>query len=331
MGFGYVYRGQGTDKGEDAIKSRLQSELIALRSSLVSQMKEQERREKQAQQEIEQYLQKYKEAEKALRAEAEKVKAEADAQLAPINAFKIQVNGFRKQDVQETIAEIQAQESEIGSGEGVAYTPLNAGSLISELETVYSEIKDTPNGYDYQAVTRMRSAYLKRRAESIKNVSEANKESCRLAMKQVDDQYQPRLNSLYSQYKAAKDGRTKESLYAQYEAARNEYSAAQMRRGAACTANGKRLGLEVETFKQEEEIVHLNAQERASKLSASIRQGIEKIIDGIKQVNSDYNNAKKTWIEEVQQTLAYPSFFLNPGAYDQSLGSGVAGSEANVK
>ncbi|HSV43581.1 MAG TPA: hypothetical protein VLJ10_03415, partial [Candidatus Bathyarchaeia archaeon] len=332
MGFGYLFRGQGTDKGDEEMKARIQSELVGLRSQLVTQMKEQERREQQAQAEIDRYLQKYKEAEKALRAEAEKARADIESQLAPVTEFKKQVNALYKQDVRETIAEIKKQESDVGSGEGVAYTPFSYGGLISEFQAVYSEIKDTPSGYDYEATTRMWSAYYKNRAEALKKVSEANQQNCRQAMKQVDDQYLPRLNSLLSQHGAEKDGGRRQAIYAQYEAVRNEYSAAQMTRGAACNANGKRLGIEISTFYQEESIVRLDAQERADRLHASIQQGYERIIDGIKQAKQEYDTARKSWNAEIQQTFAYPGFFITPGSYDQSTaGSSVSGIAREIQ
>jgi len=332
MGFGYVFRGQGTDKGDEEMKNRLQKELVSLRSQLVLQQKEAQRREQQAQAEIEKYLQKYKESEKALKDEAAKVKAEVDKELAPVKEFKKKISALSKQDVNETIAEIKKQEGDIGSAEGVPYVPFNYGSLISELTNVYSEIKETANGYDYNATTTKWSAYLKRRAEMLKQVSEANQQNCRNAQKEVDAQYQPRLRSLWDQYQSAKDGRTKESLMAQYNVLRDEFSAAHMRKSAGCGANGKRLNLEVATFKQEEEIVALDAQERASRLSASIQQGIEKIIDGIKQSYLEYDAAKKAWVSEVQQSLSYPNFFLNPGGYDQATaGSSVSGIVREIK
>lgn len=332
MAFGYLFRGQGTDKADEEMKSRIHGELMSLRSQLVTQMKEQERREKQAQDAIEQYLQKYREAEKALKEEAAKAKAEADAQLQPIEQFRKQVTPLRKQDVKENISDIQSQQGEIGSSASVPYVAFNYTGLLSELAGVYSEIKDTPSGYDYDATTRMWSAYYKNRAEALKKVGEENQQNCRAAMKQVEDQYQPRFRSLWGQIENAKDGRTKDALYAQYNALRNEYSAAQGQKSAGCAANNKRLSIEIATFKEEEELVKLEAQERADKLSASIRQGVEKIIDDLKRIRREKDEAMKAWIQEVQQTLAYPDFFLSPGSYDQARsGSSVSGTARTIK
>lgn len=333
MGFGYVYKGQGTDKGEAEIKARLQSELVKLRSALVSQQKEAERRERQAQREIDQYLQKYRDAEKALKAEAERIKAEADTQLSPVTEFKKKMTVLQKEDVQIAIAQIEDKKGEVSGGHGVPYVPFHYDSLISELESVYSEIKDSPgSGYDRKAIDRMIPVYRKNKAEAIKTVGAVNAENCRAAQQRVTDQYKPRLDSLARQRSAEKKEERQRQLSAQWNALNSQYWAAIKVLRDACTANTQKLNLEISAFSQEENIVRLEAQERADKLMLSIKDGFEKINERLKQARRDRDEAKKALWDEIHQALSFPHFFTNPGGYDQArMGSGVSGTAQNIQ
>ncbi|MBU2481568.1 MAG: hypothetical protein KJ760_10810, partial [Proteobacteria bacterium] len=333
MGFGYVYKGQGTDKGEAEIKARIQSELVKLRAALVTQQKEAERREKQAQREIDQYLQKYRNAEKALKAEAERIKAEADVQLSPVTEFKKKMTVLQKEDVQIAISQIESKMGEVSGGHGVPYVPFHYDSLISELESVYSEIKDSPgSGYDREAIDRTMSAYRKNREEAIKTVGTVNAENCRAAQQQVTDQYQPTLDSLERQRAAEKNYERRLQLSAQKNAVGSRYWAEMFARQAACKTNTQKLSLEMSAFSQEENIVRLEAQERADRLMLTIKDGFEKIDERLKQARRDRDEAKKALWDEIHQTLSFPHFFTSPGGYDQAkMGSGVSGTAQNIQ
>ncbi|OIO36160.1 MAG: hypothetical protein AUJ74_03655 [Candidatus Omnitrophica bacterium CG1_02_44_16] len=333
--FGYLFKGQGTDKGDEAMKSRVQQALISMRGDMLAKKKEQEQKEKQADQEIENNLQKYRSSKDALQATAEMVQEAAYTELGPIREFKKKVNALRKEDIQEDLATAQKAMDDVGpdgEGDGVSYVPLNYGSLISELEGVYSEVKEVPGGgYDQAAMERMYSAYNKRKDESIKGCQQANEDNCQTARKLVNDQFMPALTSLTNKLQGMNLGPERDAVSAQINELNAQYQAVMAKRQIACQENNRKIGVEMGIFAQEESIVRLEAQERADKFGITIEEGAQKIAEGIRAAQRERDEANKAMIDEVQEKFSFPSLYpVNTIAKVETC-SGVCGPAEAIK
>ena len=298
MDFGYVYKGQGTDSGEEEIKSKIQQTLVNLRGDLLAKKKEQEQKEQRVKQDIDNFLQKYRTTQANVKVVADKAKAEVDKMMGPILDFKRKVSALRKEAVQEEISKIESALDNVGSGgagSGVSFVPFNSSSLISEMEGAYAEIKESPgSGYNTEAMERMVSAYRQHREEMIKKVQKENSDNCMNAVRTGDLEQEKQ-------------------------------------RSIACSENNRKLGIELAAFQEKEKIVELEAQERADKLSITLQEGMQKIAEGIRKAKRERDDARLAWVSEVQAKFAFPQLMSVETHATVETCAGICGPAETIK
>ncbi len=275
MGFGYLYRHQGTDAGEEKMKRRLLDELVEIRGRLALQQREQKRREREFQREVERYLQDYRRAEAELKAAAASVRQEVESQLQPVEELREQLTSLRKRDAQEKAEEIQrdiremrretrtaVREDRRSEESRINYVSIPVDSLIGELRTVASQVTSTPSGYNLEAINRMRDSYHSRRSAALRR-----SESSLPGTEWRED--------------------TRDKFQRKYKRER-------------------------ELLSQREREVVLEAQERADRLSESISEELERINEDIRQAREERDAALQAWRQKVERELNFPDWFFNP-------------------
>lgn len=325
MAFGYLWQGQGTDKGDEEMKSRLQSTLVSLRGELLAKIKEEERKEK----EIEQFMQKYKdEAEakaKELQKTAEQAKSEADAILAPIKAFREKYYGMRKQEVKEQEAKL---ESSMDGGQGIAYVPLRRGAIIGAYQNVLSEVRDvsSDSAFDQAAYDRMyedfSKVYKKEREDHLK----ANDDAIGAATKAMYDAWNPQFEALGSQLEAARarsDWKAFESIQAQIDRLSAQFAPVQAAHQKAVQETKQKVAADRALLDKEMEMAGVEASERGAKLGATMMETYKRINEKIAAANAELESGRKALLAMIK-TLNNPGLWRNsdPGAGASGIGYG---------
>ncbi|MFH1063152.1 MAG: hypothetical protein V1747_09765 [Candidatus Omnitrophota bacterium] len=160
MGFGRLWEGQGTDKGDQDMKDRIHGTLVSLRGELLMRQKQEEQKQAALTEKINQYLAKAKQAQDEAGAVAQKAREAAKVELDKVRDFRYKLTGISKQVAQENRVEAQQVfEQDMNTktwwqDDYPAYQPIDRGSIVSLLEAALSQIHESGNGgYDQQAAS----------------------------------------------------------------------------------------------------------------------------------------------------------------------------------
>lgn len=321
MSFGYLWQGQGTDKGDEEMKSRVQSALVSLRGELLAKIKEEERKEK----ELEQFMQKYKDdAEKKateLQAVAKQAKEQVDLILGPVKAFRAKYYGLRKQEVKTQEAQIQTQMS---GGGGIAYSPLNRGSIVGIYQNALMEVRDGPSnaGFDKDAYDRLYEEFSKKYREETVRHTKANEDAIQGAGKAMWDAWGPQFDALTAAESAAYkrgDDKAIAAIRHQFEALNDRFSPVQAAFGKAVQETRKKMAADRQLLDKEIELAGIEASERGLQFGTRMRQTYQSINEKLAAANAEFG----TGMQLVRQMVAKLNF---PGLWRyNSTGAGILG------
>lgn len=332
MAFGYLWQGQGTDKGDETMKSRLQSTLVSLRGELLSKIKEEERKE----QEIQQYMQKYKdEAEKKakdLQDVAKQAKEKVDAILAPVISLRQKYYGIRKQEVKDQEAQIQSQ---MTGGQGISYVPLNRGKIIGAYQNAFMEVRDVPSdsAFDREAYERLYEEFSKIAKEELDRHLKANEESIQAANNAFWAAWSPQFDALAAQEKAAYDRGDEnaiKAIQAQRVALNDRFAPVQAAHGKAVQETRAKVAADRELLWKEYQIVQLEAEERGLKIGTSIRQSYQRINEKLTAANTEFGTGMQT-VRAMINKLNYPGLWRSTDFMAGSLGAGYSGPARQIR
>ncbi|MFA7001136.1 MAG: hypothetical protein WC352_03215, partial [Candidatus Omnitrophota bacterium] len=174
---GYLYKGQGTDKADDAMRQRITDTLVSMRGEILVKMKEAEQKEAEARSRAEGYLRDAKNAEDRIRETGKKAETAAAPALSAIRDFKSKVLGIKKQEAEVRVAEaekiFQASSSGTKSAKSV-YVPLPRAAIVGALEKALAEIQESgTSGYDAQKMNDAYTAYQKYREIALADANTA--------------------------------------------------------------------------------------------------------------------------------------------------------------
>lgn len=177
MGFGRLWEGQGTDKGDQAMKERISSTLISLRGELLVRQKEEERKQKELTDKLNEYMDKARTAQAESRAVAQKARDAVKVELEKIREFRYKLTGIdqqvAEQRYEETQDAFQADKSKVKDGQ--PYQPINRAPILEALEEILSQIhEDGRGGYDQEATRVAMEEYKKIRQELVEKAAVDN-------------------------------------------------------------------------------------------------------------------------------------------------------------
>ncbi len=177
MGFGRLWEGQGTDKGDEAMKERISSTLISLRGELLVHQKEEERKQKELTDKLNQYVEKAKNAEAEMRSVAQKARDAAKVELEKIREFRYKLTGIDQQVAEDRFEQQQeafeSDNSKVNNGQ--TYKPIDRGPILAALEEILGQIhEDGRGGYDNAATHAAMDQYKKIRHELVERAAVEN-------------------------------------------------------------------------------------------------------------------------------------------------------------
>lgn len=189
MGFGRLWEGQGTDKGDEAMQGRIRDTLISLRGEILARKKTEEQKQAALTSKINEYLQKARESETKTKAVAKKARDEAKVALDKISQFRLKITGVAKEVAAIKIDKAEkAYEDEAKGGTGaIAYQPIDRSSVISAYDTALSEIHDSgQGGYDQAAYDAAMENYKEKRKSVLEAGQKAVNDGVAQANKTLD-------------------------------------------------------------------------------------------------------------------------------------------------
>ncbi len=332
MAFGYLWQGQGTDKGDEEMKSRLQSVLVGLRGQLLAKIKEEEAKEKELQQYMEQYNQETEKRAKDLQSVAKQATDEAEKILAPVKSFREKYYGIRKQEVQQQETRIRSQ---MVGGAGIAYSSLNYKGLVNIYRNALSEVKDGPSksGFDKEAYERMYNEYGPAVAKELKRFSETNEAAIQAAGKAMWAAWGPQFDALSTQINAAfkrGDHRTVEALNNQLAALNARFAPVQQAHAKAVSEARTKMALEEQLLGTEYTLATLEATERGAKFGMRIVEAYKSINDQLSKANTELGLGLKILRENIHK-LNYPGLWRHAGSIAGAIGGGYSGPAEQLR
>jgi hypothetical protein len=335
MAFGYLWQGQGTDKGDEEMKSRLQSALVSLRGELLVKIKEEEAKEREIQQYMEKYKQEAEQKAQALQAAAKQAVDEAERILAPVKAFRQKYYGLRKQEVKTQESVIQSQ---MQGGGGIAYSPLNRTGLLTIYKTALDEVKEGPSktGFDKATYEQWSNDYGPAVKKELERFVKANEDAIQAAGKTMWDAWGPQFAALQSQLDAAYkrgDNDAVRSINQQLQALNDRFAPVQAAFGKAVGETRTKMALDQQLLQKEWELLSIEAAERGAKFGGAISEAYKKINERLAVANAELGIGLQTLRQNLLK-LNYPSLWRGGGVQigtGGSLGGGYSGPARQLR
>ncbi|MBF0505079.1 MAG: hypothetical protein HQL14_08280 [Candidatus Omnitrophica bacterium] len=229
-GYGRLWAGQGTDKGDADMKARLLGDLVTMRGDIVVKQKAEEQKQKDLTDRLNQYLQVAKNSEANMKAVGKKATDYAATYLKQIEAFPAKIASVKVEVAKEAIdasnqemAQEQTQPWGL-KGSGVKYEPFDHSSILAALDTALSQLADSgTSGYDLDAFKAALSHYSEIRNSILTAANDKitkQRDEAQTAVNAIYAQYTPQLNNVMSQMSPGREkvgGDRYNALLGQYD------------------------------------------------------------------------------------------------------------------
>lgn len=334
-GYGRVWEGQGTDKGDEEMMGRIKTTLMTLRGELLLKKKEQEQKEQQVQRDIEKYLEPSRRKQKEVQATAQKVKDEANKYLSQIEKFKTHVLKIQQEKANERIWKNETEMAKESTTE--IFASINPDEILSLFRLYYDEIKDNPgkNGYDREKMSRLWTEATAKRYNNEKEARQSIHNQYDRARQALRNQFEPQLNALYARIEAARASHSPQSLIseleAQYNTLNSQYTEAIAKLQKAYAAADKKLSIEIAILDQKLLLENTEAQKREETLAKRIKEGMDVISNRILQANRELGERKGAWVSKVQTKLRLPELVLSEAIPEVVACANICGPAGEVE
>ncbi|MFA6600003.1 MAG: hypothetical protein WC352_03205 [Candidatus Omnitrophota bacterium] len=263
------------EEAGDEMKAAILATLEKMKANVLEEKRKMEAIEREFAEKIRELEQKSDAANKEARSALESVFAQADPYLKMIEDYKTNLYGNQKKDLESGISEVESEMNAVKTS--IAYTPIAAGTILSDLEAAYSEITDNySSGYDYKKAQELWNYYVESRK---KVIAENDKQFSDLAAQLKPDMDPGAQNRITS------------ALYMEWPAKR---------------------GKDLEALAAREALVTLEAFQRNKKMVDDLKADCEKMRETWEKAYKAYTDGEEALGDKVQTLLKYPAVYSGP-------------------
>jgi hypothetical protein len=154
VAYGRVWKGQGTEAGDEAMKQRLKDTIYNIKLALARQEQLQRQKEQAVQARCQPLLDAAAQAEAAMKQLAAQTQSQAEPLLSQVRGFQKRMGALQEQAAEAQAAHY-AQQAQSEPDAVLPYTPLNRTSVTALFESAYAMVSAEIGGaFDYETLSR---------------------------------------------------------------------------------------------------------------------------------------------------------------------------------
>ncbi|MBF0216231.1 MAG: hypothetical protein HQL30_04470 [Candidatus Omnitrophica bacterium] len=304
-------------KGKNNEGDNMKNAIIAELSRMKADILEKKQIENELRSKLDALVQETRGASAGVTAAVDAARKEADPALKMIDEFDILINGAKKQDAETFVRTEESDEDKYNGRmakyvQSFPYEGFDHGSILSALETAFTEIKESGiEGYDTAAIERMYEDYVSKRKAALQAASKKMDDGKRKAneiLAALAAQYDPQFAAIWARIQNARNRAEHDALVAQSNALSDVYNAARgpyMNRAWGSIVEGQFYN-DYKVLCAEEQVIVAEALERGSKMRAYMREKAEKIREELDKAVEAYRKAGSETSQEALTKLNFP-------------------------